>query len=74
MCLFRVQTNKGIFLVYAMKPDKKPSILAINKAFWTQMVPETWEKLTFDNKLAWIMFGVYTVSLLTLIEIMIFKR
>jgi len=57
-----------------MKQENKQSMLAINKAFWTQMVPQTWEKLSFDNKLAWVMFGVYTVALLTLIEILIFKK
>lgn len=42
--------------------------------FWTELLPQTWEGLSFDQKLAWIVFGSYTFTLLTLIEMFAVKK
>jgi len=47
--------------------------LKLNCDFWSKHVPSCWEKEPLDNKLAWIVFGTYTLALLTLIELLIFK-
>ena len=42
--------------------------------FWTKLLPGTWNKLSFDQKIAWIVFGSYTLTLLTLIEMFALKK
>lgn len=45
-----------------------------NRDFWTKHVPQAWENTPLDGKLAWIMFITYTLCVLTLIEILVFKK
>lgn len=46
----------------------------INRDFWIRLVPQAWEQLPLDGKLAWIMIITYTICVLTLIEILLLKK
>ena len=45
----------------------------MNRDFWIVYVPRAWERTPLDGKLAWIMIITYTLSVLTLIEMLAFK-
>ncbi len=45
-----------------------------NRHFWTVLLPQAWDKLPLDGKLAWVMLGTYTICLLTLLEILLLKH
>jgi len=45
-----------------------------NLDFWLKYVPQCWDKEPLDRKLAWIVFGFYTMALLTIIELFLFKH
>ena len=45
----------------------------MNRDFWIVYVPRAWERTPLDGKLAWIMIITYTLSVLTLIEMLAFR-
>jgi len=49
-------------------------LMKTNCEFWSIHVPKTWEQLPFDHKLSYLVFGVYTFSLVSIIELFIMKR
>lgn len=51
----------------------KKNLWKLNRDFWTVYVPRAWGKTPLDGKLAWIMIITYTLSVLTLIEMLAFR-
>jgi len=44
---------------------------AINQKLWTVWFGQAWDSLRFHEKLTWLLFISYTVSILTMLEILI---
>ena len=55
--------------------QKNPLLLLwrTNRDFWTNYVPRAWDKTPLDGKLAWVMIITYSLSVLTLIEMLVLK-
>lgn len=45
-----------------------------HKVFWGKTFWKTWEDLPLDHKLAWLLVINHTIAILTLIEILVFKK
>jgi hypothetical protein len=48
--------------------------IIIHKTLWTKLVWERWDALAFEEKIAWLIGINHAIAILTLIEILIFKR
>ncbi len=46
----------------------------IHKVLWTKLVWERWDALAFEEKIAWLIGINHAIAILTLIEILIFKK